>query len=283
MDMVTDRHIAHPDNSLAALVHNGLGLRRRRAALLPGSGARITRVQAASPQPAELQPSDPPALGPQAASTQLARPLSVGALPAATATATAKNAPRTNPLSTHPAYIVVDDRLRVLEHNDVAAQLFTLPGSALRLVAGVLKAETDEQQHDLVSAVVSASYNKPQHARHAHACRPRKLTAGICYQLFPMHRPLTAAQPARTHLLILTAPQGVPGLHEVATRHRLTPTEVRLLEALCTDSRPKDYAFMLKLSVHTVRTQLRSILSKLGVHSQIEAVRMVLQAAINRA
>ena len=190
---------------------------------------------------------------------------------------------RTNPLCAHAAYIVVDDRLRVLEHNDVAAQLFSFPGSALRLQAGVLKAESDEQQHELACAVLSASYNAPQHLRPSPNSRARKLAPGICYQLFPMRRPLTAAHPSRTHLLILTAPQSVPGLQEVAERHRLTPTEVRLLEALCTDSRPKDYAFMLKLSVHTVRTQLRSILAKLGVHSQIEAVRMVLHAAISRA
>jgi DNA-binding NarL/FixJ family response regulator len=56
----------------------------------------------------------------------------------------------------------------------------------------------------------------------------------------------------------------------------LTPMERQIAEALATGKNPKQIATELHRSTETIRGQLKSCYSKLGVHSQLQLALMVL-------
>lgn len=63
----------------------------------------------------------------------------------------------------------------------------------------------------------------------------------------------------------------------VARTFGLSAAETRVLDALCRGFRLRDYAARRPVSIHTARTQLKSLMAKLRVHSQVEVVRVALQ------
>jgi DNA-binding CsgD family transcriptional regulator len=63
------------------------------------------------------------------------------------------------------------------------------------------------------------------------------------------------------------------GRDELADRvARLTPRELEILREAALGRRNDDIARALGMSRHTVRTHVQNILTKLGVHSKLEAV-----------
>ena len=66
--------------------------------------------------------------------------------------------------------------------------------------------------------------------------------------------------------------------HALACYFQLTTAEAKLAKALCSDLSIDGYAKRYKLSKNTVRTQMKSILSKTDTHSQQALVRMVLSS-----
>lgn len=53
---------------------------------------------------------------------------------------------------------------------------------------------------------------------------------------------------------------------------RLTPRERQILEQMATGATPESIAQTLRMSPHTLRTHMQNILTKLGVHSKMEAL-----------
>lgn len=101
-------------------------------------------------------------------------------------------------------------------------------------------------------------------------------------------RALLAAAPAlgtveRQHLL--DAYHRATGIHRrvLETLASLTPREVEVLEALSAGQAAQEIALRSHTSLVTVRSHIRSILAKLGVHSQLQAVSMARQADWRRA
>jgi two-component system nitrate/nitrite response regulator NarL len=89
----------------------------------------------------------------------------------------------------------------------------------------------------------------------------------------------------------VTLPQGhlssvVEYLHEARTERRreavasLTPRELEVLTMLCEGRTPAEAASQLGVSGSTVQAHIRSVFSKLGVHSQVEAVRVAWRCGI---
>lgn len=58
----------------------------------------------------------------------------------------------------------------------------------------------------------------------------------------------------------------------------LTAAEWRAVEALAKGLRPVEIASSLQVSVHTIRTQLKRSMAKVGVHSQASLVAWVFSA-----
>lgn len=59
---------------------------------------------------------------------------------------------------------------------------------------------------------------------------------------------------------------------------KLTKAEARVVESLAQGRRPMDIAADLRLSVHTIRTQLKRAMAKAGVHAQSALVAMFYSA-----
>lgn len=65
---------------------------------------------------------------------------------------------------------------------------------------------------------------------------------------------------------------------ELQNLYGLTGAEARLVEALVAGQSIADYADVTNHSVHTIRTQMKSVMGKLDVHSQTDVVRVVLKS-----
>jgi DNA-binding CsgD family transcriptional regulator len=78
--------------------------------------------------------------------------------------------------------------------------------------------------------------------------------------------------------LVIAIERGPHRLDTIRERYGLSAAEHRLLAALATDRSLASYAREHDLSIHTVRTHLKSCLAKTGTHSQLELVRMALTA-----
>lgn len=82
------------------------------------------------------------------------------------------------------------------------------------------------------------------------------------------------APPRATH-----APQRMPAANAQAAWLELSRREREVARILLQGRRPADIATALGLSVHTVRSHLRLIYRKLGVHSQVELAAQLLERA----
>jgi DNA-binding CsgD family transcriptional regulator len=134
----------------------------------------------------------------------------------------------------------------------------------------------------------------------------RTLRARRCEHVVRLHEAMDAAQRGLRRLLTLRAdtatvsiaviplgPQGDDGEHTTllmlgkrqvcerlsvqcfARSHALTPTETRVLEALCEGPDPRDVATMHGVGLATVRSQIGSIRVKTGAQSIRDLVRQV--------
>ena len=68
------------------------------------------------------------------------------------------------------------------------------------------------------------------------------------------------------------------GLEVVNRLNLLTPREIEVLEALTDGHSTTKIASLLGISTATVRTHVKSLLSKLGLHSRVEAVSLILRS-----
>lgn len=68
--------------------------------------------------------------------------------------------------------------------------------------------------------------------------------------------------------------------HFPAAVGKLTPAELKVLRLLASGKRAQDVATSLNVSLTTVRHHIQKVLQKLGVHTQVEAISMVLQAGV---
>ncbi len=91
--------------------------------------------------------------------------------------------------------------------------------------------------------------------------------------------------------LVLPAPRVLLAVDEAATssssalkelldRHKLTQSERQIALMLARGAPPKEIASQREVSIHTVRTHLKSVYQKLGVRSQREAIAMLVRPRI---
>jgi len=64
-------------------------------------------------------------------------------------------------------------------------------------------------------------------------------------------------------------------VHEVASSFGLSARETEILHAICAGLKIKEFAASAKIANETARKQLKSMLRKLGVGYQMDAVRLV--------
>jgi DNA-binding CsgD family transcriptional regulator len=93
--------------------------------------------------------------------------------------------------------------------------------------------------------------------------------------------PLTDGGPAPAHLLLALRTSWADSESRrqmLIHRFRLTPAEVRLAELIMDGHQPRSAAQTLDVSIHTVRTYLKRLYTKVGVKSLAALVRALLQS-----
>ena len=171
-------------------------------------------------------------------------------------------------------HIVVNELLQVQSIDHTASELIRTDQCGLRCSGGMLSG-CPPTWHAHLSKAFEATLEQPRLPRWLHNTDSDHLFGVLplsgsgTYGAFPDCMTLS--------LLVIHSYRRPSGIHEVAARFHLSPAEKQLLQALCTDSCLSSFAQARHVSHHTVRSHLKSILSKLGVHSQIEAIRMEYQ------
>ncbi len=170
------------------------------------------------------------------------------------------------------AHIVFDHRMRVLGRNEGAAWLADTSWSGIRIHNRVLvitpctshtqlRSLACGQQHNVALGVeipLESPRLRAEYTALVDGCLGRSVGLSL----------LTVVSTGRSHNYIA-----------IAMRLGLSPAEAGLMAALCTKSSLVEHAQQRKVRPQTVRSQMKSVLRKLGVHSQLEAVRLLLRLA----
>lgn len=171
-----------------------------------------------------------------------------------------------------PALVLADRSGRIVFANR-PARILCAGGDGLRLKEGRLEVAAARLQSQLDKLLAQAGAQST-------ALQVPRASGKPAFWLIPVELPASegappdARRPSKALLIHDPATQGA-NLQDFAVLHRLTPAEAKLLEALLIHSMLSDAARHLGVSINTVRSQLRSILDKCGVHRQVELMRMV--------
>ena len=168
------------------------------------------------------------------------------------------------------AHVLVDRELRVIAIDADADVLLCTPGSELSIGGGLLLAECPKWRQELECLI---------HDHESAAPRQAALTTPRATLRVEVRSLRKAAHPyaAQFRLIVVRTNTLAADLGNIVHSFRLSEAEAKILDALCSGMNPSDIAKRRPLSIHTVRTQVKTVLAKLGVHSQIEAVRLVYQ------
>ncbi|MCB2129746.1 MAG: helix-turn-helix transcriptional regulator [Rhodobacteraceae bacterium] len=187
----------------------------------------------------------------------------------------------------HPAILVVNSRRQLLYANPVAQAL--LEDGGVVTCDGSCRVDFAQQPAAVAfsGAIFAIRLSDMTHATEFHASEPASGTRYLCRTARlpcdgPHHWSFLSLIGAGEQCLLVT-------LQQVATKQDivshlmeqfgLTPHEAATSLALTEGKSPTDIAEARDVSIHTVRNQLKSAMTKLGVHRQSDLVRDVALAA----
>lgn len=170
-------------------------------------------------------------------------------------------------------YLLVDHAMKILACDNAAAGILDSPAGALLSRAGILQCRDTRWHNDLAGIVRHLGF-------HAGNSRSSASPDGqLRIDVSPMGGALVrTSKPIALLYVTSTIPLG--DALRVALQFGLTQAEAQVLAHLCQGQRLAAIARQRHVVVDTVRTQLKSTLSKLGLHSQVEAVALVYQVLL---
>lgn len=152
----------------------------------------------------------------------------------------------------YPIFIVTAE-LRILSRSRAAFPYLLRSDLALRIRGEQLQARTERDQRQLTDAVRHALAGK----------RDALLLEGSDGGALAVVSPWNSTTPSAAVLLERRSACSEPILNLFAQRAGLTPAETMVLSDLATGLSPQDIAEGQCVSVHTVRTHIRAVLTKL--------------------
>ncbi len=172
---------------------------------------------------------------------------------------------------------------RVLFMN-AAAESMIQDQDGLRIIGGRIQGCRGDETSRLASLIASASPSRNiERARIGSEMSIAKERSGQAYSLSvtPLYRMQTPDANRATVLILISDPLRSPTLPAMRLQllYKLTPAEARLAMALARGASLQTFATERKLSVNTVRFQLRQVLEKTDTKRQAELVRLLLTAA----
>ncbi len=157
-------------------------------------------------------------------------------------------------------------------------------GASVRLDNAMLTGATSSVGRAITDALINATADKP---------RATRLSVVLANKR-PVHlfvAPLPVARDASPHasrsaMLVLGGTRfddSLPSAQDLRQYFSLTPAESTVAHLLCAGFVPKDVARQLQVSIPTVRSHLRSLLSKTGTRRQTELIGLLSSLPATRA
>jgi DNA-binding CsgD family transcriptional regulator len=171
---------------------------------------------------------------------------------------------------------VVDEKCKVFYANPAAEELFAR-GDAVKVAGGRLVCPRPEADEMLRHAVDLAC----QSPRRASAFSPEPGGSAVTrlqVRAVPLaqHLPLAYHGHGKLVLLFLASGSAPPRVEELQQLYGLTRAEAELVTLIAQGASPEMCAVRRRVSLATVRTQLRTVYEKTGVGSQGQLLSMVL-------
>jgi DNA-binding CsgD family transcriptional regulator len=167
-------------------------------------------------------------------------------------------------------YLLMDPALKILACDNAAAGILDSPSGALTSRAGTLQCRDTRWHNDLAGIVRHLGFHS------ANARSSASPDGQLRIDVSPMGGAMVRANKPYA-LLYVTSTIPLGDALRVALQLGLTHAEAQVLASLCQGRRLAAIARQRRVVVDTVRTQLKSSLAKLGLHSQVEAVALVYQ------
>lgn len=167
-------------------------------------------------------------------------------------------------------YLLVDSHLNIVAQDPEAEAMLCVPGGELFADEGRLQCRDHGWHHTLEDLL---GQSRTMSRRRASMSPRGNLRVEV-------RRMRHSPRHFGSIVSLVTLKSAVPmdAAMRVAAEHGLTEAEAQILAGICRGRRLCKIAADRHVVVETVRTQLKSALGKLNVHSQVEAVTMVFQA-----
>lgn len=188
----------------------------------------------------------------------------------------------TGHLDRYPQGFLLTDQDRHILFANRAGHEFLASGDSLRVEAGRLGVPSAKDDAALSQAIRDAAAEPASWPRQLEIRRTR---AGAPYRILLMPvpssgaLPLGVAQPAVAILIVDPESARTPDPQILADLFSLTPAEARVTGLLVLGKSLEEIAESLDVSLTTVRTHLRNVLSKTGTNRQGALISLVLRAA----
>ena len=138
--------------------------------------------------------------------------------------------------------------------------------------------ETTELQEEIYKAI----QGKDSGCNLVRISRPDRKQPAYSVTLVPLNLPMLPDNYRPYATMFIVSPERTLQIspHLIASFFRLTPAEAKLAIAVAQGTRLSDYAEEKGVSIHTVNSQVKSVLSKTGVNRQAELVKLLLSSML---
>ena len=168
-------------------------------------------------------------------------------------------------------HLLVDRALSVHFHDLVATALLGAEDSELRIICGRLVAQNQQWQCRLVAMMSDASTGNGR------VLATTSPGGSLRVEVRNLARLAGQAASVQPMLIMVKSNTFDPHARRVALYFGLSRRETEILESICGGLRIKEFAANETIATETARKQLKSMLRKLGVGYQVDAVRLVYQ------
>lgn len=170
--------------------------------------------------------------------------------------------------------LMLDDQLHVVKRNDAADRI--LRSGPLRMADGGALMLSDPRLKQQLQQVVRLQRGRDSQLLHSE----QEQLVLLCMPVFRSDAPDDVSRITTVVWIFADKSVAAPSVQSLSDLFGISPAESRLLHLLCKVGNLSQSAELLSISVHTARTQLKSIMGKTGISSQVALVSRAMSHAL---
>lgn len=170
--------------------------------------------------------------------------------------------------------LMLDDQLHVVKNNAAADRI--LHSGPLRLTKSGALMLSDPQLKQQLQQVTHLQRGRDSQLLHS---EQEKLVL-LCMPAFRSDAPDDVSRTITVVWIFADKSVAAPSVRSLSDLFSISPAESRLLHLLCKVGNLSQSADLLSISVHTARAQLKSIMAKTGISSQVALVSRAMSHAL---